>query len=352
MKLIEKIKAIEEFDWACLKLTLFYCFVIMLLSVSFSVAFYRISASEIDRGLGRQGKILRELLEKNRLPEPLAILEQARLDQVEEANNRIVRNLIYYNLIILIIASVGSYFFAKKTLKPIKESVLAQNRFTADASHELRTPLTAMKTEIEVNLRDEKLNIVDARALLKSNLEEILKLENLSNALLKLARSESKERENFENIPITLIISASISRVRNLATIKNIQFISQLDREADSLLVCGDQERLVDLFIIFLDNAIKYSPKNSKIEISMKKYDGNALVLIKDHGIGIDPNELPHVFDRFYRADSSRNKERVSGYGLGLAIAKSIVDLHRGTISVKSKLGQGSEFIVALPLKF
>ena len=335
-----------HFKIAYLKLTLFYVLIVMVISVGFSVAIYQISSEELGRGLGRQTGILRDFpmnVPTSRNP-IIQDLENIKLQQLEESSNHLQRNLIYFNLLILILSFIISYFLAKRTLKPIEEAMGAQNRFTADASHELKTPLTAMRTEIEVSLRDKGLKISDAKKLLGSNLEEIAKLESLSNALLKLTKLEEEIKLEFKELALSEIITEAFEKVESLAADKNIEF----ETKFKEVPVRGDRQSLVELFVILLDNAIKYSPKKSKISINIKQEKKHATVSIKDRGIGIKASDLPHIFERFYRADQSRSKEKTDGYGLGLSIAKRIVELHDGEISAKSSPGKGSEFIVKL----
>jgi len=335
-----------HFKIAYLKLTLFYVLIVMVISVGFSVAIYQISSEELGRGLGRQTGILRDFpmnVPTSRNP-IIQDLENIKLQQLEESSNHLQRNLIYFNLLILILSFIISYFLAKRTLKPIEEAMGAQNRFTADASHELKTPLTAMRTEIEVSLRDKGLKISDAKKLLGSNLEEIAKLESLSSALLKLTKLEEEIKLEFKELALSEIITEAFEKVESLAADKNIEF----ETKFKEVPVRGDRQSLVELFVILLDNAIKYSPKKSKISINIKQEKKHATVSIKDRGIGIKASDLPHIFERFYRADQSRSKEKTDGYGLGLSIAKRIVELHDGEISAKSSPGKGSEFIVKL----
>ena len=322
------------FRSAYLKLTLFYVLIVMAISISFSLAIYQISSREIGRGLGPESRILRDLIPNN--------IEDLRSQQINESNSHLKVNLLYYNLIILILSSIGSYFLAKRTLKPIEEAMDTQNRFTADASHELRTPLAAMRAEIEVSLRDKKINFNDSKRLLKSNLEEVEKLENLSNALLKLSHLQEDIKRDFANVSLKETMLEAFEKVEKLADKKNIEFKVKLS----DVLVKADKHSLIELFVILLDNAIKYSPGDSKININLEKEASHVVVTIKDEGIGIKAMDLPHIFDRFFRADSSRSKEKVDGYGLGLSIAKQIVELHGGRISVESTPGKGSEFRV------
>jgi len=323
------------FKAAYLKLTLFYVLIVMIISVSFSAAIYSISTNEIGRNLAPQSIIFRNLITDD--------FNDLRSRQIEESNRHLRINLIYYNLIIFIISLFGSYFSARRTLKPIEEAMVSQNRFTADASHELRTPLAAMKAEIEVALRDKKINISESKKLLKSNLEEIEKLEKLSSALLKITRIQ-EEKKSFENISLDEVIIEAFEKVEKLAAKKDIEFDNKLIHSK----ILGDHQSLVELFVILMDNAIKYSSVKSKINILMKKERHNIIVKVKDRGVGIRASDIPFIFNRFYRADSSRSKDKISGYGLGLAIAKQIVDLHNGKISCESKPGKGSEFTVKL----
>lgn len=332
------------FRSAYLKLTIFYVLIVMFISLVFSGAIYRISSLEIGRGLNRQAGIFRQIPPDQHFPVPLQELEKIRREQTELSNNHLAMNLIYFNILIFVLSAAGSYFFAKKTLRPIEEMMDAQNRFTADASHELKTPLTAMRSEIEVNLRDKKLNLNSAEKLLASNLEEIDKLESLSSALLRLAKYKEETKLNFENLSLSDLVTAAYEKVATLADKKNIEFRNKFENVA----VHGDKDSLTELFVILLDNAIKYSPKNSIINIKIEKEGKHAVVKIADRGVGIKESDLPHIFDRFYRADQSRNKEKADGYGLGLSIAKQIVELHSGEISAQSELGKGSTFIVKL----
>jgi signal transduction histidine kinase len=318
----------------------------MLVSIVFSVAFYQVSTNEIGAGFDRQALIFRQLPNGNPM-NPFPNLENLRSEQLEASSSRLKIDLIYLNLGILILSSIGGYFLAKRTLKPMEDAMDSQNRFTADASHELRTPLTAMKTEIEVNLRDKNLSLPEAQSLLKSNLEEIGKLEYLSNALLKLARFEDNSGLNLEKVSLPEVIREAVKKVYHLSGKKAIKFKLDLQKAK----IQGDKESLVELFVILLDNAVKYSFDNSEIVIKLKKINNKVLVEVVDQGAGIAAADLPYIFDRFYRADTSRSKNKIDGHGLGLAIAKRIVELHDGTISVKSKLGKGTVFYLKFNLE-
>lgn len=338
------------FDSAYLKLTAVYVLIVMIISIGFSITLYQISSGEINRGLVRQNGVLRNF-PVQRGDQSLSDLDQILQNQLEESGSHLRTNLIYFNLLIFVLSSVASFFLAKRSMQPIEKAMDAQNRFTADASHELRTPLTAMRSEIEVSLRDKKMGLPDAKKLLQSNLEEIEKLESLSTALLKLARTQDENNQSFSEVSLEDVVTESYERVSALADKKQIDFETKLK----DLKIQGDKQGLVDLFVILLDNAIKYSPIKTKIIITMEKerqnniYPSWAVVRIKDRGVGIKASEIPYIFNRFYRADTSRSKEKIDGYGLGLSIAKQIVELHSGKIIVTSRPGKGTEFAVKFP---
>lgn len=335
------------FKTALQRLTLWYLCIIMLLSVGFSISLYNVSTRE----LNDSQKQLESLLEQSffpgmRAPNNFQEFNRVRLQQIVDSRNKIKWNLISYNIVIVLAGAAASYFLAKRTLEPIESNLEAQARFTSDASHELRTPLTAMKSEIEVALRSDELSIKDAKNLLTSNLEEIDKLESLSAGLLKLAQND--KTLPVEPCPINEIIEEAQGRVESAAKLKQISFQIKTDDE----VVMGERWSLVELFSLLLDNAIKYSPKQTKILIAAetKPRTKQVGISIQDHGYGIAATDIPHIFDRFYRADRSRSKEVIPGYGLGLSIAKKIVDLHHGRIEVHSQLGKGSKFTIWLPV--
>lgn len=332
-----------KINTAVLKLTGFYVLVLMVISIGFSFSIYQISSNEIGRGLGRQGQVLRgfgQRLDNRQLDD----FEDLRRQQISESINRLKNNLVYFNLLIFLFSAIGSYFFARWTLHPLERAMEEQNRFTADASHELKTPLAAMRSEIEVTQRDKNFNVADANKLLNSNLEEIEKIEVLSGALLKLAKLDETNRLEFATLNLDQIVVEAYEKVESLAKKKNID----VDAKLINAKIHGDKPSLVELFVILFDNAIKYSHTKSKIKVKLTTDGKHHEVSIKDHGAGIKSFDLLHIFDRFYRADQSRNKVRADGYGLGLSIAKRIIDLHNGKIIAKSVPGKGSEFIVIL----
>ena len=331
------------FNKARIALTGWYLLIIMLLSISFSVVIHKILTQEVVR-YARIQKIRME----RRLHIP--IVDD---DLVKEITQRIAIALIAINGTIFFIAGGLGYVLAGKTLKPIKEMVEEQNRFISDASHELRTPLTSLKTSMEVHLREKFATLESANSLIKESILEVNRLQTLSESLLQIAQYENNENPiKHEQINIKETILEAIKKTSPLMKSKRIDLINLPAGKAGQLIdapVMGSSYALVDLFVILIDNAVKYSQSGSKVYIKMKTLNKSVMVRVIDEGIGIEKKDLPHIFERFYRASSARTKINAGGYGLGLSIAKKIIDEHKGSIAVKSIVGKGSEFIVTLP---
>ena len=330
----------------------------MLVSGFFSLIVYRGFTKELGRGFRFQALHTapeRRVVVQERngffriLPfmiYPDEIAPEEFVEIINLAKRRFALQLLIINGGILFLAGTAGYFLAGKTLQPIEVMVDEQKRFVADASHELRTPLTSIKTEVEVALRDKKLKLVDAKELLKSNLTEIDKMKYFSDNLLALSRYEASERDlSMEEVDLAEAVRQAIERNAPQAREKKIS----IKEDLSAVTVKGNPQSLVELISILINNAIKYSPEGKEVRVSVRIKGKKAVIEVRDQGIGISEKEIPHIFDRFYRADSSRNKTIVDGYGLGLSIAKSIVDAHKGEIKVESEVGKGSRFIVVLP---
>ena len=338
------------FHSARIKLTAWYLLIIMLVSFSFSMVIYRMTTFELNRIERTQRlRIERQWPESFRMapPDNNIFLHPLDPELIVETKNRLKMLLAFINLAILMISTGGGYFLAGRTLRPIKEMLDEQNQFVTDASHELRTPLTSLKTEIEVNLRNKKLALGEAKKLLKSNLEEVNHLQALSDGLIKLSQYQKGGNDLiFTEVFLNSIFNEAIKKVGYLAKNKKIEITNKVN----DLKIQGNKQTLVELFVIFLDNAIKYSSQKTKIKLTSKKTDNHILVYIADQGVGIEKKDLPHLFDRFYQADKARTKLGMTGYGLGLSIAKEIVEKHHGLIKVQSQPEKGTTFIVQLPV--
>lgn len=331
------------FQSARIKLTLWYLLIVLLITSFFSFLIYSGVKDEIERTHRMMAaRIQRELLPFTNGNQP-PILVQLNTD---DALRRVQLSMLATNGVILLLAALASYFLAGKTLKPIETMVENQKQFISDASHELRTPIAAMKTSLEVNVRDTKTS-KSTKLLLSQYLDKVTGLEHLSERLLTLARAERMlDTLQVQEVPISEVLEASIEKCQDLAKAKSIR----LKISGENELVKADPTRLQELFIILIDNAIKYSPEHSEIEISSRKTNQSLIVKVIDQGIGIAKAEIPHIFERFYRVDSARSRSSANGYGLGLAIAKYIADMHHASIKVESEPGRGSIFLITFPL--
>ena len=329
------------FKEARIKLTIWYVVVTMAISLFFSVSIYSRISNELDRGYRRLGVIYRDR------GGPFGLFfDSAALEQLSFAKRNLLLTLLVINAGILGLTGTAGYFLAGRTLKPIQNILEDQKRFISDASHELRTPLTALKTSIEVALRNKNFDVTQATGVLTENLEEVNNMQTLTDELLILSRPVlSNGRANSETVYLDQLVEESIKKIEVLAQMKEIK----IEYSPAKINVNGDAKSLIQVFVILLDNAIKYSSNGSKVSVASSKTDGHVLVKVKDNGIGIEADDLPHIFDRFYRADQSRSKEKVEGFGLGLSIAKKIIEEQGGTISVESQTKPGSVFTISLP---
>lgn len=332
------------FHRTSLNLAGLYLAIIMCISLVFSIAQYRLSTDEIDRAYRRQENFSMHQPQFADSPDGQQLIQQHERDLISVKHNLLIR-LIGINIVILVGGGLLSYYLARRSLQPIEAAHEAQSRFTADASHELRTPLTVMQTEIEVALMNPKLNLDEAKKLLLSNLEELAKLTALSEGLLHLAQIDHNSVE-YKKLDAKAVVEDAIARIKPMAAKKRIKFTKDLK----SASIAGNHVSLTEAVVTLLENAVKYSPAGSTVQITSNIRSKHYELSVKDTGIGIKATEQAHIFDRFYRADHSRGKEAVNGYGLGLAIAKSIVDSHGGQLSVKSTPGKGSTFTVSLPI--
>jgi signal transduction histidine kinase len=321
------------FRSATFKLTSWYLAIIIAVSLLFSLVIYTIATNEVIARIDSWQT------------SPLQPMAQSRFisfrdQQIHQAEANLVFSLTVANIAIWTLGGFGSYYLARRSLTPIEEAHEAQSRFTSDASHELRTPLATMRTEIEVALRDANLSKQEMRELLTSNLEEVNKLTKLSGTLLQLSRLDHKGITR-EKIALRDIAEAVIARLDKPAGRVVLS-------KGKSPKVIANSASIEELFTILLDNALKYSPEGSKVHINFltkKQFSGFEVI---NEGKGIGADDLPHIFDRFYRVDTSRSGSSTKGFGLGLALAKKIVELHGGELTVSSAPEQLTTFRVFL----
>ena len=221
----------------------------------------------------------------------------------------------------------------------------SQHRFVADASHELRTPLAALRAEIEVALRRER-TPADYQRTLDSNRHELERLSSLVENLLALAALDASQSARVKSpVDLAVVCRDVAEQLSPLAAAQNVRLQLEL---SEHLTIPGDVFALERAVRNLIENAIHHTPAGEQILIRAEIQQGEAVIRIIDAGVGISPEHLPHLFERFYRVDTARNRAH-GGAGLGLAIVKAIVEAHGGTVSVESKLGAGSTFTLQLP---
>ncbi|MCC5467222.1 HAMP domain-containing histidine kinase [Pelosinus sp. Bkl1] len=260
-------------------------------------------------------------------------------------------------LMVIIMAGTASGFFviiwaghylARRALVPIKASWDKQQQFVTDASHELRTPIAVIKTNTELLLHHPEHIIEEESVRIAGILKESTRMGNLVATLLTLARADSNQIEmNFRGVLLPDLLHDIIEQIQPIAEMKGIHIYTEFDPQIE---VRGDRERLYQLFVILLDNAVKYTPAKGHITITSHINKGSVHVSVQDTGIGISKEDIPFIFERFYRGDKVRSCDD-GGSGLGLAIAKWIIDKHRGKIRVDSIKGEGTKFYLQLPLE-
>jgi len=249
----------------------------------------------------------------------------------------------------ILVSTVLGYILAGKSLRPIKEAYLSKQEFLANASHELKTPLSVILLSTETLKGEINASFQFQRQVVLGIEDEAQKMNHLVSQLLFLSRTDSHTASiKYEHFNISESISNEIIAFEKIAQAKGIELSHAI---TPGLKLNGDRKQLISVFAILLDNAIKYSNDNGKVYVTLEKNKDNnnqgVKLTVKDTGIGIPETELKHVFERFYRFESSRSKE-TGGYGLGLAIAKEIIDQHKGTILVNSIDKVGTTFIVEL----
>lgn len=319
------------------RLAMSYLLVIMAVSLGFTNTLYQLT-----------GKVLEGQL---RIPEivvtdPRGGMPTVRdIDEViESIKRRQLALTVQVNASVFIIGAIVSYLLARRTLRPIEEMIDTQIQFVSDAAHELRTPLATLQTTNEVTLRTRKNAPQYVKDILQDNIDETVKLRTLTDTLLNLAKIENDIV--LTPTPLSDIVNEALAIVADRATTKKIT----VKHELNEVYVNANQPSLVQALVVILDNAIKYSPENSTVHLTTDAQRRQVYLHIRDEGQGIDPEQIPHIFDRFYKADESRSKQTSTGFGIGLSLAQKIINRHNGKITVTSKLGKGTTFTIRLAL--
>jgi heavy metal sensor kinase len=334
---------------------------------------------------GKEPEMVRVAIARSRTA---VIIAAYPVDEVQSLLEDFFGTLLILGPIILLFSSVGGWFLAKASLHPLDEiirtaqDITASNlsrrlptpssndeirrlsdtlndmisrlessferirQFTADASHELRTPLTILTGELELALRKGR-KPEEYQQTLSSALQEVLRLSRVVESLLLLSRADmGRASLHLEPTNLTEMLADLADAASVLGVSKSI-YINY--RPSEDLNVLADNAKLYQMFLNLVDNAVKYTPEGGLISMTIHKDGAFAEVRVRDTGIGISPENQKKIFDRFYRVDKARSRE-LGGVGLGLSIVRWTVEAHNGTIRVESEPGQGSTFIVRLPL--
>ncbi|MBI3486457.1 HAMP domain-containing histidine kinase [Candidatus Daviesbacteria bacterium] len=325
---------LSEFTKARLKLTAWY-----ILISFFMLAIFTFAAVQAEqRAFRRIQTVLGNPTTRPRLTSLLEI-------RINEFEDNYRARLLTFDAISLLISAILSFFLSGRTLRPIREMLIKQQEFAADASHELRTPLTTIGMEIIALQRTQKHIPEKIKTTLVSIEEEVKKMAELVDGLLASFRSEtSTSKKHWQIFDLTEAARLSVAKMASLALQKGIDLRFKPDSK---ISVLGNMDEIKQAIIILLDNAIKYTPAQKSVIITCFEKKSNAIIEVKDYGIGIPEKDLDHIFDRFYRSEVNLSYK---GSGLGLSIAKKIVESHGGSLSAESKINQGSKFMIELPV--
>jgi signal transduction histidine kinase len=265
------------------------------------------------------------------------------------AQQGILTNLIYtfavVGLIMLIVIYFLSRYFANRSIAPVREAFEKQKQFIADASHELKTPLAIINTNADVLLANQEDTIENQAKWLHYIKSETERMSGLTNDLLYLTQmDDSHNKPIYTNFNMSDAVESIILPMEAVIFEKNISLDYNIE---PNLNVHGNREQIKQVILILLDNAVKYSGTNGAVSVTLRKLNHDVMLTVSNTGEGIAPEHLDRVFDRFYRTDSSRTRKN-GGHGLGLAIARSIMEQHKGEIYAKSIVGEGASFYVRL----
>jgi len=262
---------------------------------------------------------------------------------VGDSLSGLVRQLVLASAIGIILGALASLLMATRSLRPISRAFQRQREFVADASHELRTPLTLIRTNVDAWLRRSN---GQTRTYGQSIVQEVEQLNRIVGDLTTLALADARQlRLDPRPIELNEVVEGLITQATPLADERGVQLRPDLN---GGVRVDADLVRVRQLLLILIDNALTHTPSGGKVSVGVVRQNGRAQVTVTDTGEGIPTSDLPHIFERFYRADKARTREN-GGSGLGLAIAKWIVDAHKGEIAVTSTEGKGTEVAVSLP---
>ncbi len=272
-------------------------------------------------------------------------------EEIEAAESELFWIFVIGGLLTLILIGLGGFWLTKKAIEPIEASFLQLKQFTADASHELRSPLTAIKASVDImRTHPERVHPKDVKKL-EAIAGATVQMNEMLGDLLFLARADADSdlpvtQRKLAPVLLNQILQNCFVLLEPFANDKKIVFQSKFREE---IKVMGDIPQLSRLFSNLLENALQYTPEEGRVSLDLYRQNRFAVISVRDTGIGIAPDQVSKVFDRFWRADKARTR-REGGTGLGLAISEAIVKRHGGKVSVTSELNIGTCFLVRIPI--
>jgi two-component system, OmpR family, sensor histidine kinase CiaH len=314
---------------AKLKLTALYIIILIAVLTAFSIALYYSFANNINDAIGDEFEN-----------------DQTQAIVVNNTLNQLRLIIFITDGAALCIFGGLSYLLAVSTLKPIKIALDREEQFSSDVSHELKTPITLMQTNLEVLLREKKLKLSDFKEIAKDNLIETRHMGNIIDQLLFLTRSKEVDTPIDQKIfSISKSLEQAVNSFKTYAEQKKIE----INCSIGDVSFLGDEQQIKRAIINLIKNAIDYNKPGGSIFISLKKEKQYLELKVKDSGIGMEEEQIPRIFERFYQIEKSR-KRKEGNSGLGLSIVKKIISMHKGKIYVQSEPGHGTTFIINLPL--
>jgi len=280
-------------------------------------------------------------------PQILQIGREAR----EQVRRELITSLVWVNGTLFIGAVGLSYILAGLTLRPIQKAYEQQRRFLSDASHELRTPLAILQTDLENELDNAKASTQEKEHS-QSHLEEVRRMGKIVKDLLLISRldGENQLASPQEIVDLKEIVTATAKRLQGYADKHNIKVIASPMARETPLTVIANKEPLLQAISNLVKNGIDYNKPDGNVVVSLKHNKNTAFITVSDTGIGIAEEEIPKLFDRFYRVDQSRSRQ-MGGSGLGLSIVQSVIHSYGGSVHIKSKLEEGTTITLTLPLE-
>lgn len=303
---------------------------------------------------GRHDRILRVYAERFRIAsgQPLIALASADEIEIEDRYTALIAASGAAALVSLVLVAVGGWLLARQSTEPVERAITHMRRFMADAAHELRTPLTVIRSRSEIALQQPR-DPADYRNALMGIERESVRLSRIVDDLLMLARADTGERPlDLRRIFLDDVTLEAAEAARAIAERKSVRL--EVDSFEESAIV-GDADLLRQLVMILLDNAVKYTPGGGVVRVDVQTTPTHATLTVSDTGVGVGAEQLPHVFDRFYRGDPSRTRNAgdtgsSEGAGLGLSIAQWIAEEHGAIIRLESQPGRGTSAVVQFPL--